>query len=121
MSVCRQLERAGYTVLVAENGVAALALAALHYDAVDLVLTDFKMPDLDGLSLARELRSRHGPRPTVFMSGFADYALDAQHELATIGPLIAKPVTGDTLLATLRSALESWTQERTSRVSSGIG
>jgi two-component system, cell cycle sensor histidine kinase and response regulator CckA len=106
-TVRRQLEHAGYRVLVAKGGVDALALAERQYADIDLVLTDFKMPDLDGLALARELQARHGTRPTVFMSGFAGYDPGSEEEIAAFGPLITKPVSGDTLHQTLHSALDA--------------
>jgi two-component system chemotaxis sensor kinase CheA len=49
------LERAGYRVLTAADGLAALAVAESR--PVDLVLTDVSMPRMDGLELARTLRS----------------------------------------------------------------
>ena len=52
-SLGRALRRDGYEVLVAEHGKAALALAQDHH--VDLVLTDLKMPGLDGLDLIESL------------------------------------------------------------------
>jgi two-component system chemotaxis sensor kinase CheA len=54
------LERAGYRVLTASDGLAALAIAESR--PVDLVLTDVSMPRMDGLELTRTLRahSQHG-------------------------------------------------------------
>ena len=48
------LKRAGYTVVEAADGVEALNYA--RTSAVDLVLTDVNMPNMDGISLVRELR-----------------------------------------------------------------
>jgi signal transduction histidine kinase/ligand-binding sensor domain-containing protein/CheY-like chemotaxis protein len=106
-AVQRLLEVRGYRVLPAAGAQAALAVADEDYDGVDLVLTDFKMPELDGLTLVRMLRERHGSRPTVFMTGFAGYAPVDIDELATFGPIVSKPISARELQATLRSVLDA--------------
>ena len=54
--LARMLAQWGYTVSEAENGVAALDILANQ--PVSLVISDWKMPEMDGLSLCREIRSR---------------------------------------------------------------
>jgi two-component system alkaline phosphatase synthesis response regulator PhoP len=53
--VCGYLEREGYTVLAAADGLTALDLARLH--APDLVVLDLMLPGLDGLEVCRRLRT----------------------------------------------------------------
>jgi two-component system chemotaxis response regulator CheY len=48
------LERAGYDVMQASDGVEALSMA--KKEVVDLVLTDVNMPNMDGITLIKELR-----------------------------------------------------------------
>jgi len=55
MLVGRMLTRAGFQVVMAENGEQALSIISL--DDVSLVVTDWEMPKLDGLSLCRSVRS----------------------------------------------------------------
>jgi two-component system chemotaxis sensor kinase CheA len=59
------LNDAGYTVLSASDGAEALSLLSNHPDTIDLVLTDIEMPHMDGIALARALKSdsrlRHIP------------------------------------------------------------
>jgi signal transduction histidine kinase len=88
----------GYTVLEADNGLAALRVADTHRGPVDLLLSDVVMPKMDGRQLyERLLVTRPGLR-AVFMSGFSDVEIgDA--------PFIAKPFAANTLLRTLRAAL----------------
>jgi pilus assembly protein CpaE len=55
--VSTHLERAGYRMAVAGNGVEALALVREHIP--DLVITDVRMPELNGLELTAQLRRHH--------------------------------------------------------------
>jgi CheY-like chemotaxis protein len=61
------LEREGYEVLSAGDGEEALELLGRH--AVDLVLLDYKMPGMDGGTLAREMKQRMPMVPLIMVSG----------------------------------------------------
>jgi two-component system OmpR family response regulator len=63
------LEREGHAVVTARNGVEALARAA--DSAVDLVLLDVLMPELDGLAVCRRLRAQRA-LPIIFLSSRAE-------------------------------------------------
>jgi two-component system OmpR family response regulator len=63
--VCFALEKAGYKTLVANNGVQALAQHQAHRP--DLIVLDVLMPELDGLSVCRELRQISSV-PIIFLS-----------------------------------------------------
>ena len=58
----------GWRIAVAENGEKALEL--LQVQSFDLVLSDIKMPELDGLSLTTRLRETHPDLPVILMTGF---------------------------------------------------
>jgi two-component system, cell cycle sensor histidine kinase and response regulator CckA len=60
------LERAGFSVLVAEDGREAIRIASEHMDCIDLLISDVQMPRMTGPSLATELKSAH-PELTVMM------------------------------------------------------
>ncbi len=62
------LEGAGYAVLEADDGEAALAAIEARCGRVDLVLTDVAMPGMDGTALARETHSRWPHIPILFVS-----------------------------------------------------
>jgi len=66
------LEEIGHSVVTAANGMDALA--ALQADSFDLVITDWKMPKLDGMELIRRLRESGLAMPIIILSGFADNA-----------------------------------------------
>ncbi len=66
------LEEIGYTVVTAANGLEALSSVEAH--VFDLVITDWKMPKMDGLELIRRLREAGFAPPIILLSGFADSA-----------------------------------------------
>ncbi|MCP4683892.1 MAG: response regulator [bacterium] len=58
----------GWSISVAENGEKALEV--LNEKPVDLILSDIKMPEMDGLTLASRVRQSHPDLPVVLMTGF---------------------------------------------------
>jgi len=65
---CDILRAEGYYALPATS--AAEALDAFQKEDFDLVVTDFLMPGLSGLDLAREIRTRHSNFPIIVMSAY---------------------------------------------------
>ena len=74
------LSRNGHDVAVAENGQMALEMIARH--PPDLVVTDIKMPGMDGLELLRQVKALRPELPVVIMTGFAtvDTAVEAMKQ-----------------------------------------
>ncbi len=64
------LEELGHTVVTASNGQAAYELAKA--DSFDLLITDWRMPKMDGLELIRQLREEGYASPIILLSGFAE-------------------------------------------------
>ena len=64
------LEELGHTVVTAANGQDALN--AVDAQSFDLLITDWKMPKVDGIELIRRLRENQFPSPIILLSGFAD-------------------------------------------------
>lgn len=71
-AVVKTLTAAGYGILQAENGRKGLETWEENKAAITLVLSDVFMPELDGLSMARELRKRNRTLPVVLMSSKLD-------------------------------------------------
>ena len=69
-SLVELLEAAGHSVRAAEHGPAALE--ALAEEPADLVLSDLRMPALDGLALMAEVRARHPATVFVLMTAYGD-------------------------------------------------
>jgi CheY-like chemotaxis protein len=104
-AIGRLLQEAGYLVLQAQHGAAALELLAGSPAArVNLVLTDLRMPVMDGRQLAAALARSHPSLPIIFMSGFTAQMMD----LRLVSPhlaFLAKPFRNEELLAAIRSHL----------------
>ena len=102
----RILTGAGYRVLVAENGPAALKLAAQHAGEIDLLLSDVIMPHMPGPQLAKALLAEQPSLRVLLMSGFAQPILDSGGHLEAGMALIEKPFTGPSLLAKIAQIIE---------------
>jgi PAS domain S-box-containing protein len=101
----RVLTTAGYRVLTAAHGAAALATAK-SLAHLDLLFTDVVMPGMSGVELAAQLtRSRPG-LPVIFASGYSEE--DGLREALgnNSAPYLAKPFTAETLLAKIREVLD---------------
>ena len=95
------LARSGYKVHEARNGQEALKMFDQHGDAVDLLLTDMRMPFVGGADLARQLRARRKTLKLLCISGYAGAS-----DLAFAGDFLAKPFSKDQLLAKVREVLD---------------
>jgi CheY-like chemotaxis protein len=62
------LEELGYQVVSASSGQEALELAKEHH--FDVIVTDYRMPAMDGVALIAELRERQFANPIILLSGF---------------------------------------------------
>jgi PAS domain S-box-containing protein len=94
----------GYTVISASSGADALRLAAGA--ALDLLVTDVAMPDMNGPALARRLRESHPGLKVLFLSGYADSNLmhDALREPGS--RYLQKPLTMSTFASRVRVLLD---------------
>lgn len=84
----------------AADGLAALELLARV--PADIVLTDIRMPRMDGLEFARQLAGSMQPPAIVFVTAYDEFAL-AAFDLAAVDYLL-KPVRAERLLAALKKA-----------------
>ncbi len=93
--VSEQLRCAGYNVTECGDGGAAIARLDSGL-AVDLLLTDFAMPEMNGVALAREARKRRPKLPVVVLTGYPSEAADAAGEADFA--LLRKPIDRDALI-----------------------
>jgi CheY-like chemotaxis protein/anti-sigma regulatory factor (Ser/Thr protein kinase) len=103
----RMLERLGYQVTVANSGGAALDLIRSEAKTFDCVITDFTMPDMSGIALARECRASGSATPIILMSGYCGVLTDDSLRAQGIQELILKPFTPHVLAEALRRVLSN--------------
>ncbi|MEJ5365043.1 MAG: PAS domain S-box protein [Desulfosoma sp.] len=99
------LAGSGYGILTASTGVEALDILRRAPD-VDLVITDVVMPEMNGVTLSREI-ARYAPHvPILFTSGYADEHLAHRGILLPDVRFLAKPFTAQQLLHVVREVLK---------------
>ena len=91
--VIRTLRQAGYDWDVREAADGAEALEAIRADEPDVVLSDWNMPNLNGIDLLRSLRAEGFATPFGFVTSEGSPEMRAQAEAAGALFLIAKPFT----------------------------
>ncbi len=102
------LEREGYRVLEAPNGVEALGLWQAHKGVIHLLLTDIVMPEgLNGLQLAARLQSLDEKLRVLFTSGYSAEIAGRELTLREGENFVQKPCPPQLLLETVRRCLDS--------------
>ena len=101
LSLCGKLPRAG-TVKGFTRAKEALAWAEKH--AVDIAVLDIRLPDMDGITLAKRIRNVQSNTAIIFVTGYDSYAVDA-FEIHANGYLL-KPVTYEQLAAEAEYAMQ---------------
>jgi CheY-like chemotaxis protein len=100
----RVLMDAGFTLLEADSGEAALALSRSHQGTIDILLTDLKMPGISGQELAREIAAERSDIRVIYMSGYSDHSASLPRVGRGAASFLAKPFTRNTLLAQVLGA-----------------
>lgn len=103
-SVGLTLQRAGYSVVTAGDAVAAINLVARHKPSA--VITDLKMPEVDGLELLARLREADPQLPVVLMTAYGSIDVAVQAMKQGAFDFIQKPFEGDQLVSTLARAVK---------------
>ena len=99
----RWFELEGCRVVTAENGAVALDLASAN--DIDIVISDIRMPVMDGIELARQLRNRRRYLPKIiFISGFSDIDARESFDLG-VESRLSKPIPREDLISAARRAL----------------
>jgi len=105
-----RLRMGGVTVETADSAAAALdRIAARDYDAI---VTDIKMPGMDGLGLLAEIRGRQPDTPTLMITGHGEYDLALRCLRGGAYDFIQKPIDRDHFVASLHRAIRAHAMNR---------
>jgi signal transduction histidine kinase/ActR/RegA family two-component response regulator/GAF domain-containing protein len=99
------LERAGFRVLLARGGQAALEAFEAADAGIDVVVLDWAMPDMSGEETLIALRRRRESVPVILMSGFSEEKAVARLARRELAGFLHKPFEPEELAASVRSAL----------------
>jgi DNA-binding NtrC family response regulator len=104
------ISRVGFHAVLSGDGQDALQ--KLSQSSFSLIVTDMKMPKMDGLSLLKEIRRRIGNVPILVITGFGTIqdAVEVMKEGAS--DYLLKPISFEALMAKIRSLMERLQQER---------
>jgi CheY-like chemotaxis protein len=105
--VSRALELDGHAVETACHGVEALERLTESDGGFDLLVTDVKMPLMDGIALAHEASGQWPGLPILLMTGFADQRERAEDLAEVIRDVVTKPFTLQQIREAVSEAAES--------------
>ena len=105
--VARTLARQGYTVLTAGTPAEAIRLASEHAGAIDLLMTDVIMPEMNGWDLAIRLRSLRPQLKCLFMSGYTAEVIASRGMLDEGMQFIQKPFALEGMAVKVRQVLDA--------------
>jgi PAS domain S-box-containing protein len=105
--IAETLRRKGYRVMEAINGETALEICKKNLGRIDLLLTDVVMPRMNGVQLARKVKSLWPELKVMYMSGYADEEIIQQNIVKDGVTFIQKPFVPAFLLQKVREVLDS--------------
>jgi len=100
------LERLGYQVISASNGLKALEIFQKGSKTFDLVITDQTMPKMTGIELIKEIRSVRSDIPIILCTGFNEKITEENTRYLELGALIGKPVRVAKVAEIIREVLD---------------
>jgi DNA-binding NtrC family response regulator len=104
-SCSRSLTPEGYEVKLSQNGADAMKM--LEEESFDLVLTDLKMPDIDGIEVLKMIKHRWPQTEVIVVTGYQ--TVDTAVKSIKLGAFdyLEKPFTPDSLIAAVNNAMAS--------------
>jgi FixJ family two-component response regulator len=98
------LESDGFNVRTFRTGSALLNAA--RSTGVDCFVIDYKMPEMNGIDLARRLRNRDMSAPIILITGYPDENISARAAAAGVHDVLLKPLLEESLVARIRGAIQ---------------
>jgi PAS domain S-box-containing protein len=98
------LSDTGYKVFTAENGTQALKI--LNNNDIPVVITDIKMPGIDGIELLRKIKNKNPETEVIMLTGHGDLELAIKSLKHEATDFITKPINDDALEMALVRAFE---------------
>jgi two-component system cell cycle sensor histidine kinase/response regulator CckA len=99
------LERAGFAVVEADCAARAARVFAAHIDQIELVVLDFELPDRDGASVLRELRTARANLPVILCSGYVDQGAHDAFPPGALNAIVPKPCAPSAVVRLVRELL----------------
>ena len=100
------LERLGFRVLTASDGMKAVDLYAEYAEEITFLLMDVNMPSLNGMEAVQRIRHINPKVPVLFMSGYPREEVMSRYEQVPHTDFIKKPFRNDGLIRAIRSVVE---------------
>jgi DNA-binding NtrC family response regulator len=105
LSCSRTLVPEGYELKMAKNGLEGLKL--LEEESFDLVLTDLKMPNMDGIEVLANIKEKWPATDVVIVTGYQTVETAVKAIKLGAFDYIEKPFTPDTLIATVSNVFKT--------------
>lgn len=103
--LARILQRENFELLMASGGPEIIEKLAAHNGGVDLLVTDYAMPDMQGRELADRVRQRFPSVKVLYQTGFSDMLFENRVELEEGASFLEKPFTARGLREAARLVL----------------
>ncbi len=104
--LARYISKLGLVPLTENSGADALTLLESKGGAIDAVILDVSMPDMNGVECLRKIRAAYPDLPVIMMSGYWEESIGGQIRAGDIVGFLNKPFTVDELVDRLQKASE---------------
>ena len=102
----RTIEDSGLECLTAASGEEAMAVLEANKDDIVVLLTDLRMPDMDGLELFQRIKTIKEDLRGILCSGHISFSSINEYIKAGFDDVIAKPIDGPNLVQAIRRAMD---------------